>query len=496
MEEVRARFAPSPTGSLHIGGARTALFNYLFARRYGGRFILRIEDTDQTRSRAELIQGFLSGFRWLGLEWDEGPGVGGAYGPYLQSERGPLYREAVDRLLASGRAYRCYCRPEELAERREEARRAGRAPRYDGRCARLTPAQEEALGQEGRPAVVRFRAPVGETVVEDLIRGRVVFDNQAVMDDFVIAKSDGFPTYNLAAVVDDNAMRISHVIRAEEHLSNTPKQMALYEALGLPAPRFAHVPMILAPDRSKLSKRHGATGLDEFMDDGFLPEAVVNYLLLLGWSPPDGRELITLDEAVANFSLERVQKSAAVYDKTKMTWLNGTYLRNMEPAELIRRATPFLQRAALIGENLSPAEEEYLGQIILLVRDRVSTLVEVAEAAVYFYREPEHYDEKGVRKHLTGPQAEEILSRLCGDLEALPSWDLGTLEESFTQLATEMGIPRGQLIHPTRLAVTGRTMGPGLFEIVQLLGREKVLGRLGRLRAERERVVAELAQPG
>lgn len=495
MEEVRARFAPSPTGSLHIGGARTALFNYLFARHFNGRFILRIEDTDQTRSRPELIDGFMAGFHWLGLDWDEGPGVGGAYGPYLQSERGPLYREAVERLLASGRAYRCYCKPEELEQRREEARRAGRAPRYDGRCSQLTPPEEESLKLEGRTAVVRFRAPPGESIVEDLIRGRVVFDNQAVMDDFVIAKSDGFPTYNLAAVVDDTAMRISHVIRAEEHLSNTPKQMAIYEALGLPAPHFAHVPMILAPDRSKLSKRHGATGLDEFMDDGFLPEAVVNYLLLLGWSPPNGEEVISLAEAVAGFSLERVQKSAAVYDKAKMTWLNGTYLRKLEPADLIRRAAPFMQRAGLVGEKLDPTEQEYLGRVILLVRERVSTLLEVAEAAVYFYRDPDDYDQKGVRKHLAGSRASEILSRLSTGLEVLTTWDLVTLEETYTQLSAEMGIPRGQLIHPTRLAVTGRTMGPGLFEILELLGRQKVLDRLRRLRSEHERLVAELTPP-
>jgi glutamyl-tRNA synthetase len=325
-KDIRVRFAPSPTGSLHIGGARTALFNWLFARHHGGSLILRIDDTDLARSTEESTRGILSALRWLGLDWDEGPDAGGSYGPYFQSQRLELYTKIAQELVDQGRAYYCYCTPEELAERRKQAMAEGKAPRYDGRCRELTSQERIQKENEGHRPAIRLRIPdAGETVVQDFFRGDVVFAND-VLDDFIIIKSNGMPTYNFACVVDDAKMQISHILRAEEHLSNTPRQILIYQALGYPLPIFAHVPMILAPDRSKLSKRHGATSVEEFRDMGYLPEALINYLALLGWSPEGEEEILSLPELVRQFTLERVGKTAAVYDVKKLTWMNGHYL--------------------------------------------------------------------------------------------------------------------------------------------------------------------------
>ncbi|NLZ52622.1 MAG: glutamate--tRNA ligase, partial [Thermoanaerobacteraceae bacterium] len=326
-EKVRVRFAPSPTGSLHIGGARTALFNLLYARHNNGTFVLRIEDTDTERSTEESAAQIILSLKWLGLDWDEGPEKGGDFGPYFQSQRLELYKKEVERLLAEGKAYRCYCTPEELAQRREAALKAGRPPKYDGCCRNLTPEQIEKFEAEGRKYTIRLKMPQeGHTEVDDLIRGRVVFEN-SVLDDFIIVKSNGIPTYNFACVIDDNAMKITHIIRAEEHLSNTPKQIQVYLGLGYDIPKFAHVPMILAPDRSKLSKRHGATSVEEFKDQGYLAESIINYLTLLGWSPEGTEEIFEMDKAVKEFTLERVNKTAAIYDVKKLTWINGHYMR-------------------------------------------------------------------------------------------------------------------------------------------------------------------------
>lgn len=480
MAQVRVRFAPSPTGSLHVGGARTALFNWLFARHHGGRMVLRIEDTDRSRSREESARGILEGLRWLDLDWDEGPERGGEYGPYYQSQRLSVYREYLHRLQEAGAVYPCYCTPEELAARREEARRAGRPPRYDGRCRALS--RQERSEREGRgiEPVLRLRVPAtGATVVDDLIRGAVSFDN-AVLDDFILWKSDGMPTYNFACVVDDAAMRISHVIRAEEHLSNTPKQLLLYAALGEEPPRFAHVPMILAPDRSKLSKRHGATSLEEFRQQGFLPQAMVNYLALLGWSPDGVTEKMDRGFMVAHFDLGRVTHNAAVYDVQKLTWLNAIYLREMAVAALARAVTPFLRRAGLIPEELTGPQQEYLERVVGLLRERAHTLEELAASADYFFRPVEDYDEKGVRKHFRGEGVAELLAAVRERLAGTEEFTAAALEAAFSDLAAARGVPRGALIHPVRLAVTGRTMGPGLFELLELLGRERVLDRLAR----------------
>ncbi|MDI3316875.1 MAG: glutamate--tRNA ligase [Bacillota bacterium] len=497
MSNVRVRFAPSPTGYLHLGGARTALFNWLFARHHGGVFVLRIEDTDRQRSTEASVRAITDGLRWLGLDWDEGPGAGGAYGPYFQSQRQEAYRQAAASLLERGLAYRCYCTPEELEERRKQALAEGRAPRYDRRCLRLGAAERERLEREGRRPALRLLAPdEGITVVHDLVRGDVEFANAAVMDDFVIVKSDGFPTYNFAAVVDDAAMRITHVLRAEEHLSNTPKQLAVYRALGLEPPAFGHLPMILAPDRSKLSKRHGAIAVEEFRDRGYLPEAMVNYLALLGWSPGGEEEFFTRDELVARFDLDRVSRQPAIYDVEKLTWMNAHYLREADLGRLADLTAPFLERAGLAapGALAGPGpERQRLEGVLAAGRDRVRTLGEVPEAFPYFWRAPapEDFDPKGVRKHFlspapaaaeTGapalPPAPERLRAAAAALESLPAWDEARAEAAFRALCEARGWKTGQLFHPVRLAVSGRTVGPSLFALLTLLPRQEVVRRL------------------
>jgi len=480
---VRVRFAPSPTGELHVGGARTALFNWLFARHEGGTFILRIEDTDRTRSVEEFEASIMEDLCWLGLNWDEGPDVGGPFGPYRQSERVALYREEAERLLRAGRAYHCYCPPEELERERQEAARLGRPTRYSGRCRDLPPEELERREREGLPRVVRVTAPAaGETVVEDLIRGRVTFPNAQAMDDFVILKSDGLPTYNFACVVDDARMRITHVLRAEEHLSNTPRQLLLYELLGYPPPRFAHLPMILAPDRSKLSKRHGATAVREYRERGFLPEAVVNYLALLGWSPGGEEEFFSLEELSRVFSLDRVGKTASVYDVEKMAWFNGRYLRQADLRRLARLAWPFFRRAGLVEGDPDEERLRYVEEMLRLGRERIRTLGEAPDFFSYFFRPPEEYDPEGVKKHFSHPSIGEWLGMLGERLKALSSFDPASVESAYRSLAAELGVPAAVLIHATRLAVTGRTVGPGLFELVSLLGREEALSRLERAR--------------
>ena len=463
------RFAPSPTGYLHIGGARTALFNWLFARHHHGKFVLRIEDTDQARSQRALADALARTMQWLGLDWDEGP--------FFQSERLELYRKAADQLVASGQAYRCYCTREELAERREEAQKAGRPFRYEGRCRHLTEEQEEAYRAEGRPYVLRLKVDENQqTVVHDLIRGDVVFDHQTI-DDFIIMKSDGMPAYNFAVVVDDADMKISHVIRAEEHLSNTPKQLLVYRALGLPEPYFAHVPMILAPDRSKLSKRHGAVAVEEFEQKGYLPEAILNYLALLGWSPGDDRELMSLDELIQLFSLERVNKTAAIYDVEKMTWMNGQYLRALPVDELADRVLPRFQEAGYVSHDPSSEELAKLKAILVAVRERVRTLSDLVEASDYFYRPVTQYDPKGVRKHFQ-ESAAALLEEAAVRLADLEDFRDESIESLYRQICEEKQIGTGKLFHPTRLALSGRTMGPSLFEMMEILGRDTCVQRL------------------
>lgn len=484
MNPVRTRYAPSPTGYLHIGGARTALFSWLFARKHGGVFVLRIEDTDLDRSRPDLVKPILDSLRWLGIDWDEGPEVGGPHGPYFQSQRLERYHAEAQRLVDAGKAYRCYCTPEELEQMREESRRRGEAAfRYPGRCRDLTPAERAAREREGRPSVVRLKvAPAGETVVRDLIHGEVRFSHD-VIDDFILMKSDGTPTYNFAVTVDDHDMRITHVIRGDEHLSNTPRQLLIAEALGYEPPQFAHVPLILAPDRSKLSKRHGAVAVEEFRDQGFFPEAIVNYIALLGWSPGDGREFLTREEMVAAFDLDRIHKAAAIYDVEKMTWMNGQYMRLLPLERVVAGALPRLQAAGLIEAEPDPARREHVARVVELVRQRVRTMAELVEASAFFFSDDFAYDPDGVRKRFDKPGAAEVLEAAREALERLTEFDAASIEAAYRALAERLGIGTGDLFHPTRLAVSGRTVGPGLFEMMEVLGRERCVERLARAAA-------------
>lgn len=469
MSEVRVRFAPSPTGSLHIGGARTALFNWLFARHHGGKFILRVDDTDLERSTEESMRGILEGLQWLGIDWDEGP--------IYQSQRLDEYRKFANKLLEEGKAYYCFCTKEELEEMRKQAEREGRPFMYTGKCRNLTKEQIENYLKEGRKPVIRLKTPrEGKTVVHDIIRGDVEFDNSTI-DDFIIMKSDGMPTYNFATVVDDYQMGITHIIRAEEHLSNTPKQILIYEALGVPLPQFAHVSMVLAPDRTKLSKRHGATSVQEFRDQGYLPEAIVNYITLLGWAPLDGEEIFDVRKSIREFSLERVSKNPAVYDVQKLTWINGHYIKSYDLDKLTQAIIPFLQKKGLIGENY---DYEYIKKIVSVVREREKTLVDIADAMTYYFKEVESYEEKGVQKYFTKEGVVDILKKAAETLKNLEPFNKFTAEEAYRKLVEELGISSSALFHPTRLAISGRTFGPGLFDIMEFLGKEKTVARIER----------------
>lgn len=474
MEEIRVRFAPSPTGSLHIGGARTALFNWLFARKYNGVFVLRLEDTDLLRSTEESSQGIVEGLQWLGLDWDEGPHRDGAFGPYRQSERLPIYRKYLDKLIANGQAYYCFCGSEDLQQEKEAARNQKRDYKYNGRCKHLSPKEVEERIKQGLHPVIRIKAPEsGTTVVHDLIRGDVEFSN-ALLDDFIIAKSDGWPTYNFAVVVDDASMKITHVIRAEEHLSNTPKQLLIYEALRLNPPKFAHASMILAPDRSKLSKRHGATSVQEFRDEGYLPEALLNYLALLGWSSGEDQDLWTLEELVQGFSLNGISRSPAIYDIEKLTWMNGHYLGNISSERLLN----LIKDQDQIKKYLSEYPREYLFQVLDLVGNRVKTLNEIPASLQYFCEDVDSYDVKSVAKHFKKANAVDILNTVIDIVEKAPQFEASTIEDLLREQAEIMQLKAAELIHPTRLALSGRTNTPGLFEVMEILGREKCLQRL------------------
>ena len=477
MSEVRVRFAPSPTGYLHIGGARTALFNWLFARKMGGKLILRIEDTDTERLKEDSVSQILTSLKWLGLNWDEGPEAGGECGPYYQSERRELYSKYAQQLLDEGKAYYCFCTPADLEAEREKQRAAKQPFRYARTCRDLDPEVAKARAAAGEPYSVRIKIPTeGSITVHDLIHGDVTF-NMDQFDDFVIVKSNGMPTYNFAVVVDDHLMGMTHVLRAEEHLSNTPKQLLIYEALGFEPPKFGHMPMILAPDRSKLSKRHGATSVEEFRAQGYLPEAIINYLTLLGWGPGDEREIFTLEETVKLFELEQMSKKAAVYDTKKLTWMNGQYLSELPLEKILPEAETFFIKDGLVTKEWLAENKEYFAKLVDTVRVRVKTLQEVADASAYFFKDVEAYDEKGVAKHFK-PEAAELLEKCIAALEADEVFDLTSTEAIYNKIAADNGLALGKVIHPTRLALTGRTVSPGMFDVMVLLGKEKTLARM------------------
>ncbi len=469
MSKIRVRFAPSPTGYLHIGGVRTALFNWLYARHHKGVFILRIEDTDRSRSTEASIAAIVNGMKWLGLDWDEGP--------YRQTDRLDLYRSQAARLLDQKMAYLCYCSPEELEQRRKEALSKGQISKYDGRCRKLKTPPPDRL-----PAI-RFKAPQdGQTIVEDLVKGQVVFESNQ-LDDLILLRADGLPTYNFAVVVDDTDMKITHVIRGDDHLNNTPRQIQIYRALGFTPPQFAHLPMILGPDKTRLSKRHGATSVEAYREIGYLPDAMVNYLARLGWSHGD-EEVFSLQELIEKFSLEPVGKSAAVFNPEKLLWLNAYYIKSADPDRI----------GNLLGEHLKmkygegfvrPEERSRLSQVAVALKERAKTLVEMAEMAACYFVEPAkmEIDPEAKAKFLTA-QTLPILIKLRQAIAQAPSLDQGGLEPTFKDILTKEGIKMNQLAQPLRVALTGKTYSPGIYDVLTLMGKEKVLAHLDRASQE------------
>ncbi|PCI33697.1 MAG: glutamate--tRNA ligase [Elusimicrobia bacterium] len=478
-EKIRVRFAPSPTGSLHIGGARTALFNWLFAKRYGGKYILRIEDTDELRSTPETVDQILDSLSWLGLHWDEGSFVKddgsvnlagkGAYGPYHQmaSERREYYKKYAQQLLDEGKAYYCWCTKEELDARRKAAGPQARG--YDGHCRSL--ADDAKKANEEKPFSIRFAMPKeGETIVEDVIHGNVEFEN-TLLQDLVIQKTAGGPTYNFACVVDDHLMDVTHVIRGDDHLSNTPSQVQMFLALGWAVPKFGHLAMIHGPDGKKLSKRHGAASAAEYRDLGYLPETVRNYLALLGWSNSESQQIFAEGELETSFSIEGVQKSPARFDQEKLLWMNGEYLRKKTPEQILSLAKPFLDKA-----DFEYTDEAIL-PLILMEHDKFHLLTDVPKRLDFFFKDVE-YDEKSVNKVLKKDGVDAILAGIESVLAGLSEWTEPKLEETIRAFAADKDLKMGKVFHPVRVAVSGRTDGPTLFGMLEHLGKDKVIARI------------------
>jgi len=464
MSQVRVRFAPSPTGYLHIGGVRTALFNWLFARHEKGVFVLRIEDTDLERSTPEAIRAILDGLKWVGLDWDEGP--------IFQTQRLAIYKEHADRLIAADKAYRCYCTEEELEVRRKEALARKQVVKYDGRCrTRTGPAPSGIL-----PAVRFFSPQSGETVVNDLVKGAVSFDNTQ-LDDLIILRSNGMPTYNFGAVVDDALMRITHVIRGDDHLNNTPRQILLYQALGYEPPRFGHLSMILGIDKVKLSKRHGATSVLEYQEEGYLPEALVNYLVRLGWSHGD-EEVFSLSELIDNFTLENITKSAAAFNPEKLLWLNSHYMKMADAKRLAGLVVPLMKQRGVLSEG-SSLDQTWFERLVKVLQERSRTLLEIVDGAEPFMTDPVTVDPEAAKKFLT-EAIRPALIKLLRTLERVSVFEYDTLEAAFKSVLAETGLAMGKLAQPVRVALIGRTASPGLFDVMSLLGRDRTLERLKR----------------
>ncbi|MEK7698584.1 MAG: glutamate--tRNA ligase, partial [Nitrospirota bacterium] len=461
MLMVRVRFAPSPTGFLHTGGARTALFNYLYARHNNGVFILRIEDTDRTRSTEEYIEAIIEGMKWFGLEWDEGP--------FRQTDRFDIYRSYADMLVKEGEAYYCYCSPEELESRRKEAMAQGKSPKYDGRCRDVKKIQDSRFKIQERNAAVRFKMPQeGQTVVDDLIRGKIVFENNQ-LDDLIIMRSDGAPTYNFTVVVDDVDMKITHVIRGDDHLNNTPKQIHIYKALGYDIPLFAHLPMILGSDKTRLSKRHGATSVMAYKDMGYLSDALVNYLVRLGWSYGD-QEIFSREELIKYFSFENVGKAAAVFNPEKLLWLNSQYIINTPAEKLAELVIPFLVKENIISEG-QDLNKEWLSKAIKTLKERSKTLIELANSLRYYIAEEIEYDEKAKAKFLN-EKSRDLLIELKDSLASIPDFSAQELEKVFKEIIEKHNIKLGNLAQPVRVAITGGTESPGIFEVLEIIGKE------------------------
>jgi len=481
MSDVRVRFAPSPTGFLHIGGSRTALLNWLYARHTGGSYVLRIEDTDRERSKQEFLDAILEDMRWLGLDWNEGPECGGDFGPYLQSERGDSYGPYVERLLSEGNAYHCFCSQEELDERRSRGKAADGGWIYDRKCAGLTDDERETMLAAGRPHVIRFRVPDGKTVFDDMVLGSVEFDN-GELDDLIIVRADGTPTYNFAVVVDDLEMAISHIIRGADHISNTPRQILIWEALGHEVPVFGHQPLVLAPDKQVMSKRRGAIAVGEYRRRGYAPEAVINYMALLGWSYEGDEEFFSLQDLLDNFDMRRVSKKPASFDPAKLDWMNAQWLKRLSVSERTDRVIPFLRAEGLVPDAITPEERTRLEQIVELVDDRLKVLTDIIDLAGFFLAPDVVYDNIAVSKVLARPGAGDTLAGLHRVLSQCPDFESATLEPAIREFADSVELSLGKVVQPLRIALTGGTASPGIFETLSLLGREVSLSRIERAR--------------
>lgn len=481
-KEVRVRYAPSPTGHLHIGGARTALFNYLFARRHGGKFIVRIEDTDQSRNVENAAEKQLENLKWLGVSWDESIDVGGPYGPYRAMDRLDIYKKYIDQLIAEGKAYYCYATKEELDAEREEQLARGETPKISEKHRNITPEQKAKYEAEGRVPSVHFKVPEGKVyTVNDLIRGEVTFESDGI-GDFVICRPDGIPTYNFAVVVDDYLMKITHVIRGEEHLSNTPRQLMIYEALGWEAPQFAHLALILNQDGKKMSKRDESIiqFVEQYRELGFLPEAIVNFISLLGWSPGGEEEIFSLDQLCEIFSLERVSKAPAVFDTNKMNWMNNYYLKRESLDKIVDMCLPHLQKAGFVSEaDVSPEEMERVRGIVALYQEQMSYCAQIVPLTALFFLEEVVYDEEA-KAVLKEPQASEVLQSFRKHVEALTEYNVDSIKAVLKEVQKETGHKGKALFMPIRVATTGQVHGRDLDRTLYLIGREKLLARLDR----------------
>jgi glutamyl-tRNA synthetase len=477
---VRVRFAPSPTGYLHVGGARTALFNYLFARHHQGTMVLRIEDTDQKRFQKGAMDEIFQSLKWMRLDWDEGPDTEGEYGPYIQSERKEIYLQHADQLMSTGKAYQCFCTPERLAKLRQKQQNTKMkiGSGYDRHCMDLSPESIKQKLDSGTPYVIRLKIPELRTIeFEDSIRGKIVYQSD-ILDDFVLLKSDGFPTYHLANVIDDHYMKISHVMRGDEWIASTPRHILIYESFGWEPPQFAHLPVILAQDGGKLSKRKGAASVLDYKSAGYLPDALVNFLALLGWSPGQDREIMTREELISLFNLKKVSPKASVFDEKKLEWMNGHYLRESSVDSLFDMVVERWLEMGLFN-NRSLSDESYGKTIIGLMKARSKRIHEIAESSVYFFRDPDRYEDKLAKKYFKAAHI-DVLKVLVDKLERVSSFSHEFLEAVFRGLAESENISPGKLIHPARLAVSGVGHGPGLFELLEVLGKETTIRRLNK----------------
>lgn len=477
-KKLKVRFAPSPTGPFHIGGARSALFNWLVARHADGTFLVRIEDTDLKRSTKESEENIKDSLKWLGMNWDEGIDVGGPHGPYRQTERLDLYKKEVQRLLDEGKAYYCYCSAEELEKSRKAQLDAGKTPIYDEHCRHLTEEEKDRYEAEGRKPVVRLKVRKdGVFAFDDMVRGHVEFQAAGV-GDFIIMKSDGIPVYNFAVVIDDAFMEVTHVIRAEEHLSNTPRQLAIYEALGYKPPKFGHISLILGEDHKKMSKRHGATSVTEYRNMGYLPEAVVNYLALLGWTPKGEQEIFTEEELIKQFSMKRVSSNDAVFDINKLNWINFQYMKKLDADQLYALIVPFLVKAGYVEESVTEEKKDWLKKVIWFMKDHIYFAGQAAEELKFFFEDMPALTDEAILSIMKAETSGKLLKAFIEDLKALETFDQAEIKKCFNACMKAQGIKGKAAYEPTRIALTGVTQGPGMFEMMELFGREKTMDRL------------------